>query len=58
VVSGERGLAGAYNFNLIRYALQTEAELLSQDENNKMSYGNHRKKGRDILARYREKYYC
>ena len=54
VVSGERGLAGAYNFNLIRYALQTEAELLAQDETIKFSYITIGRKGRDILARYKK----
>jgi len=55
VISGERGLAGAYNSNIIRYVLQCEAELLEHNDDININYVTIGRKGRDILARNRKK---
>jgi len=53
VVSSDRGLAGAYNSNIIRYALQCGQEYEQKDI--PVNYITIGRKGRDILLRYRKK---
>jgi F-type H+-transporting ATPase subunit gamma len=54
MVSGDRGLAGAYNTNIVRYALQVSRKYMQMNPSVPVSYITVGRKGRDLLLRYQQ----
>jgi len=55
MISSDRGLAGAHNTNIVRYALQVSRKYLQMNPPVPVQYITVGRKGRDLLLRYQQR---